>query len=87
MATRNFYDVMTESEIMNLKINDVFYESGYGIKLEFVVCEEPTVQNDGEFSQIVWKAVSSTGEIVPYMVTKGASHYGPIIHRKYTLVI
>ena len=87
MATRNFYDEINESGIMNLKIDDVFYEIEYGMKLELTVCEEPKVQHSDEFSHIVWKAKSSTGEVIPYMVTKGMLHYGPRIYRKVSLEI
>lgn len=87
MTTRNFYDNMTESDIIDLKIDDVFYEIEYGIKLELTVCEEPKVQHSNELSQIVWKAKSSTGEIIPYLVTKGMLHYGPRIYRKVSVEI
>lgn len=63
-----------------LKIGDVFYESSYGSELEATVTEAVTTTVDKDSrTQYRWKAETSAGHEISYLITEGYEHYGPRI--------
>jgi hypothetical protein len=73
-----------DHEIKNLAVGDVFYECEMFMNVEAKVTEAPTPAGelDGK-QQWRWKAENTkTGATIDYLLTEGASHYGPFLYRE-----
>lgn len=67
----------------NMEIGDVFYESGYGMDVMFVVTKKPEIIHSNENVQLVWEG-KKDGDLnnppTKFLITKGFEHYGPKIY-------
>ena len=68
----------------NLKIGDTFWECGYRTNVEYTVTDPPKVDTvyfeDREVNQWAWKAISTDGNEIDFLITEGFEHYGPKLY-------
>lgn len=68
--------------VQELRKGDIFYEL-YGGRFSkaFTAIEDARVVVDGDYTQDWCEGQSETGEIIEFMSTRGAEHYGPRLYR------
>lgn len=74
--------VKTGGEVLveDIEIGDIHYECEYGKNLQVMVLTEPVRNGKGQWS---WKSEDcKTEKEIEYLVTEGASHYGPKLYYK-----
>ena len=73
---------MSYDEIVNLKVGDDVWECQLDECRNYVVTVEPTVECDGEFTQVSFSAKPTDSDLdCMFLLTKGMEHYGPKLYR------
>ena len=73
---------LSYEQIKEIKVGEVYFESGQHGNIKFTVKEEPTEFECecGAGVQIRWVGSVEGHNDIDYLLTKGAEHYGPSIY-------